>query len=510
MDANSRKVSDDLSEKLNQVYSASDIIQRENEQKNKQAHKQNGAILSRNNNCYNKEANTFLGRKSTMIHKKARVSEYGNIAKLTDEQKEALKILESGQNVFLSGEAGTGKTYVLNQFIANNRNKNIIICAPTGIAAINIGGSTIHRVFNVPIGVKRPGEYTISPSEALIKADVIVIDEISMCRFDLFEYVVTTIRRADQLKQHKISSEAYQKGNEVEIIKPKQIILVGDFYQLPPVLSEEDKKVLQKFWNKDESEIGNGFAFQSKLWKELKLNNIILTKIMRQKGDTDFICNLNKIRIGDPSGIDWLNENSSAFEIADGIFLCPTNKQVKEINDAKSDSIKGKSKIYEAIASGQLSNADKATDDNLQLKIGLQVMTLVNDVKGRYQNGTIGKIISMSDNSVQVMLKSGEVVEIEPYTWEVIGYEVQDDKVEKIVLGTFQQLPLKIAYAITIHKSQGQTYASANINPDCFAIGQLYVALSRVQEVNNIFLQKNICKRSLITSNDVKKFYSML
>jgi len=444
---------------------------------------------------------------SSYFHRKAKTPVYEPIVKLTKEQQKAMELLESGANVFLSGEAGTGKSYVLNEFIRRyEKNKSIIVCAPTGIAAINVGGATIHRVFKAPIGIIRPGEYNSKPDDALIKADIVIIDEISMCRFDLFEYVIRTIRCAEDLRQNELNKDAFINGTEFVMSAPKQIIVVGDFFQLAPVINKVDKPILFNYW--DESRYGSGFAFSSELWWEMEFENNILKEIIRQKGDAEYIENLNKIRTGDLSGISWFNSHVSRRPIEGAINLCGTNREADTINYEESEALEGEYKEYYSQINGQVNESDKVTADILALKIGMQVMTLVNDMDEGYQNGSLGKVVEMYDDVVEIRLDNGKLVKVVPYVWEICGYEIQGDRFEKVVLGDFKQMPIKVAYAITIHKSQGQTYSRVNVSPNCFAEGQLYVALSRAQSIEGMSLQSNIARSSLRTSLAVKDFYN--
>lgn len=208
--------------------------------------------------------------------------------------------------------------------------------------------------------------------------------------------------------------------------------------------------------------------------------------------------------------IGWFNINAKHTPIPNSIYLCGTNRAADAINQRESDALAGKTVVYNSQVKGQVQTSDRVTSDSLALKVGMQVMTLVNNIEEGYLNGSLGKIVDLNNDSVEVKLNTGKVVNVKPYDWEILGYEVQEDKLEKVVLGNFRQIPLKIAYAITIHKSQGQTYSSANISPDCFASGQLYVALSRVQTIEGMSLEHNIQVRALKTSQAVKSFYSSL
>lgn len=484
IDANSRPVRPDIAKALDEKYTGETVHRKQEAQKKQQN-------ARRRYDTYNPRL--FTKGKSTAL-REARVQNVKQ-SKLNHEQEKALELLESGRNIFLSGEAGTGKSYVINEYIRKYRDtKKIIVCAPTGIAAIAVGGATIHRVFGAPLGVCRPGDCNKSPDGALIESDVIIIDEISMCRFDLFEYVIRTIRRAEELSEE----------NDNRTDRRKQIIVVGDFYQLPPVLTKQDREQMSLFWKNIPDE---GFAFQSSLWKEEDFTCVLLHEIVRQKGDEIFVKNLNKIRIGDVEGLSWFNENVDRAPLSDGIYLCGKNADASELNDERIAALPGEGKSFQAVISGSVEKSDKMTEDTLLLKNGMQVMTLINNDSEGYQNGSIGKIISINEGSIDVRLGNGKQVNVSPYEWEITDYEIKDGKLVQVVVGTFKQLPIKPAYAITIHKAQGQTYSCANVIPDCFAVGQLYVALSRVTSASKMSLAHEIRSSSLKVSLSVKRFY---
>lgn len=517
LDCNSCQLSAELVKKLNETYSLDEIEAKEEarnavQRKVQKENRQNRKWYNYPSYSYMYDIDYESGYPIKKVKKKHQniyeVNETPiKMAKaLTEEQKRALEVLESGENVFLTGGAGTGKSFVLNEFIKRVKDKNVIVCAPTGIAAINVSGSTLHRVFHIPTRPVGPKEYCKNPTEALIKADIIIIDEISMCRFDIFEYVAKSIKNAEKIRRFRSDQYATSKRNASKIFKEKQLIVVGDFYQLPPVIVDRDKLILEKYWDVNEYE--NGFAFQAKSWKDFNFKNIVLKEVHRQKGKDKFIKNLNLIREGNSDGIIWFNENAAKIPYDNSIFLCGTNSKANAINFQKSEELEGEAVTYVSKVNGQVQESDKMTLDNLQLKVGMQVMMLVNNNDEGYKNGSIGRVISLKDKSVKVKLNSGKEVEVEPYTWQIYDYSVIEDKLEKIILGTFEQLPLKIAYAITIHKSQGQTYSSANIFPQCFVPGQLYVALSRVQNIDGMCLLQKISNKSLLTSEIVKKFYA--
>ena len=423
---------------------------------------------------------------------RAKEIDYGDPQELTDEQEDAVKKMESGQNVFLTGKAGTGKSYVVREFLRRNRKRNILVCAPTGVAAINIGGATLHRTFGIPIRPLAAGEYNRNISDAVKLADTVIIDEISMCRFDVFEYVMETLSRA-----------------ETDLnARHKQVIVVGDFFQLEPVLTKKDMEVL--YASRNQEDYPDGFAFHSPYWDYAGFEPVMLKNVMRQAGDSEFTKNLNRIRMGDAAAVAWFNGHAAAEEPENAITLCGTNDRADEINQKKAELIPGQEIVYQASVEGEVKKGDKLTTDELSLKVGMQVMTLVNDSGNAYQNGSIGTITGLYEGGIKVLFENGEESLINQFDWEIVSYEVINDKPERIVVGHFRQIPVKIAYAITVHKSQGQTYDKVNISPDFFANGQLYVALSRARSIDGIHLDSPIRPRDLKTSKAVKELYGAM
>lgn len=416
----------------------------------------------------------------------------------TDGQKKAYAYMRCGYNVFLSGEAGTGKSYVLHQFINEKREerKNVLVCAPSGIAAIHVSGVTIHRAFQAPTEplIKLPTKLPPTVEEA----DILVVDEISMCRIDLFDYIAYTVQKANKKRQK------YGK-------LPIQVIVVGDFCQLPPVLSDKDKEILDEYYGDD---IGNAYAFQSKYWKKFQFKNIVLTDIVRQK-DMNFVKALNQARMGDKQCVDFLNRNSANYPMKNGIYIYSTNQKVKELNAKELEVINNPLWEFEAGERGVVTEADRMTERILRLKVGARVMMLTNDSENKWQNGSLGTVLNIKSEQIKVHLDNGKDVSVVPHSWKIERYVVVEQQVgkqivkalEKEEIGTFEQFPLKLAYAITMHKSQGQTYEQVNISPKAWAPGQLYVALSRVKEINKTYLLSEIEERSLITAPEVKTFY---
>lgn len=407
-----------------------------------------------------------------------------NRVALTKKQEEALRLMHGAENVFLSGEAGTGKSYVLKRFLEETK-KNVLVCAPTGIAAINVGGATLHSVFGIPCSPITPAMVSKprSVKDVLRKADTIVIDEISMCRFDVFEFVANSIRAAGS--SHR-----------------KQLIVVGDFFQLPPVLPDEDRKVLEQTWGKDN--VKDGFAFLAPSWKEFDFRAIVLDEVVRQRGDNDFINKLNSIRRGDKSALDWFNGIEGNVQ-QNAIYICARNRDADDINCRAAKKLRTECKTYHASQHGDVK--DKPTMTTLNLKVDMRVMSIVNG--NNYQNGSLGTIKRLNDDSVTVVFDSGEIAEIGMYEWNTYEYCVnKDGELERRITGVFRQLPLKMGYGVSTHRSQGQTYDAVNVVPDCcFAAGQLYVALSRCRSVEKMHLCSKIKSSSLITSEDVLRFY---
>lgn len=416
---------------------------------------------------------------------------------LKKKQKQAIEILKSGQNVFLSGEAGTGKSYVIEQFIKylDKIGKKYAVAAPTGLAAQNLGGVTLHRTFGLPIGpLTQPGNM-----KNIKSAEVLIIDEISMCRVDLFRAIANALF-SFQNKQE------WEGEEEEEVVRVKQLVVVGDFFQLPPVLTEKDAELLQI--NQDQA-----YAFCCPEWERFNFRSIVLDEVIRQT-ERDFIENLNKIRVGDSTGLNFISNNSTPKKLTKAIALCGRNKDAERLNESSLKKLKSKEFIYYANIEGEVKKEDMATLEQLKLKKNARVMCLVNRGEN-IANGMMGKITGLNSESVTVQFDNGEEMEFEPYKWSIKGYVKKKgkdgkEKIEEAEIGSFTQIPLKLAYAITIHKSQGQTYEAVNLDPDCFAVGQLYVGLSRVKTLKKLYLTQSLQKSYLKTSEAVKSFYSGL
>lgn len=458
-----------------------------------------------------KQTNGFSGAKYKSFNSLSDAEDYLNInhaqeqsinenthKQLTRDQQVAYDAMLSGENVFVTGEAGTGKSFVVNRFIdeMKKKQKNILVCAPTGIAAIHIGGATIHRCFQASLEPQINVRIHTAPV-CVQEADIIIIDEISMCRVDLFDYVVRVIAKAEEIS-----------------LKRKQLIVIGDFFQLPPVTTPNDRKVLEKAY----PGYRKGFAFESENWKDFHFQVVALKNVKRQN-DMNFIKALNQVRIGNPSSIEYFNANASHKLIDKGIILCARNDVAKKINEEKLNELPSRAIVYKAIISGDVKASDKPTEDELRLKMNARVIVLINDHEGkRYQNGSLGEIVELNKKGVCVRIdQTQEVISFSYHEWVVENYDVVKEsingidynRVEKQKVGSFQQIPLKLAYAITIHKSQGQTYDKVNLIPYSFDCGQLYVALSRVKSIKGLSLLQRMTKEYLICDEKVKKFYQV-
>lgn len=413
-----------------------------------------------------------------------------DVKSLYPEQAKAFEMCIKPGNVFITGRAGTGKSKIINSYIkyAHSKKLKVVICAPTGIAALNIQGATLHRVFKAPVHTitdEKPSEKAVN---TLIGTDVVIIDEISMCRVDLFEFVCKTIAKANSLRKTLI-----------------KLIVVGDFLQLPPVVTKNDKIELELYYGN----IGRGYAFQSSYWEWCKFNTIILKDVIRQSNKTTCSA-LSYIRCGMPEAIRYFNQCVNVPYINDAIYVCARNKEAEAINLRRLSEIDSPALQYEAKTEGDVRESDKPTSETLTLKKGARVMTIINS--DDYVNGEFGTVLITNNNSpnIIVSMDSGKTVCIEPYTWEVYdyAYDEKEKKINRRTIGTFTQLPIKLGYAITIHKAQGQTFEKMNLSPNCWDAGQLYVALSRIKNITNLHLTEFIQSRYLVTAKEVLDFYT--
>ena len=416
-----------------------------------------------------------------------------NFNGLTSGQQQAFDLAKEGHNIFLTGLGGTGKSFVLNKIIewAMEAGKNTVVCAPTGIAALNVGGSTIHRVLGIRPGVTlKAGTVPWIPKESPLPAcDLMIVDEISMCRLDLFDYLSASLRRAAIMRK--------EVGK-----KPSQLIVVGDFCQLPPVVTKEERPLLEQKYHR---EIGAGYPFAGDEWDSWDFARVELVEAIRQR-DAEFVAALNACRVGDTSGLRWIEEHAAPQEPRDGITLCGRNNEAERENKRRLDALASPSFTYYGEKSGEVEPGDLPTSTMLELKAGARVMVLVNFSEDTCMNGSLGTVSSCEEDSVSVLFDTGKEIKLEPYRWEITKPIFEDGKTKLSTVGTFTQIPLKLAYAITIHKSQGQTFDAVSIHPECWDPGQLYTALSRVSDITGLHLKYRCQDSFLVTSPDVIRF----
>lgn len=424
---------------------------------------------------------------------------------LGKEQQQIYDLIEkSNQNLFLTGKAGTGKSYLLN-YIKENTKKKAVFLAPTGIAAINIGGQTINSFFKIFQHGVYSGEYLCtltnpkdpqSMSKSLIETiqniDLLVIDEISMVRSDMYWTI-------DQLCR-------YARNNKDEAFGGIQLLLVGDLYQLPPVVSD------QAIANYLQFNFGGPYFFNA----PDALHNLSmyeLKDIYRQK-DIKFKQVLNNVREGLnlDNSIDILNTRvMEPPKNTEYITLAGRNYEVDKINSEKLSKIDSKEFTYSAIISGKMNEASYPSSPHLKLKVGAQIMMLTNDPCGRYVNGSIGKVSKLSKNKVEVIINE-EVIDVDQYTWTTVThkYNKETNKMDREASASFTQYPIRLAYAVTIHKSQGQTYDSVYLKmTNAFDYGQTYVALSRCKDFDKLYLASKLQPRDIKISKPVQNFMNL-
>ena len=415
----------------------------------------------------------------------------------SQEFKKAFLLMEkTPKNIFLTGKAGTGKSTLLQFFMVNTK-KDVAILAPTGVAALNVQGETIHSFFRFKPNITLTEAKKIAKRnvgyELYTKLKTIVIDEVSMVRADMLDYIDVFL---------KITRKNKTPFGGV------QMIFIGDLYQLPPVVTSQEREFFKE-------EYASPYFFDAQVLKEKEftMEFVELEKIYRQK-DEEFIALLNAIRNNSitEDHINILNSCvDSTFESEKHIILTTTNSGARSINEYKLNKIKSKPFAFSADIEGNFDEKHYPTELNLTLKKGAQVMFLNNDPSGQWVNGTLGKITRINDEEgVIVELTNGEEVEVTPFTWKVFKY-FYDKKAKSLGqegIGSFNQLPLKLAWAITIHKSQGKTFDNVIIDFErgTFAHGQAYVALSRCRTFGGIVLKKPMKKSHIIMDWKVVRF----
>ncbi len=413
---------------------------------------------------------------------------------LTPEFQNALKLLEnSTEHLYITGKAGTGKSTLLRHFRETTQ-KKIAVVAPTGIAAVNVGGQTIHSLLRFPPKfLEKDDVHTAGNNRLMLeKLDTLVIDEVSMVRADLMDAIDWSLR----INRRKMDIP----------FGGIQMVFMGDLYQLPPVV---DSEMGGLFGQRYESP----FFFSADVFGSIDLHYIELSRIFRQT-DQEFVGLLNRIRDNDCSASDLgaLNQrmvDAQFLPSENTVTLTTTNRGADEINRHRLSQLPEPEFEYEAVMSGKFDESSRPAKTALLLRQGAQVMMLRNDPGKRWVNGSIGRIARLSKTSITVSI-DGTDYAIPKERWEKIQYawDADTEKIEREVIGAFEQYPIKLAWAITIHKSQGQTLTDVVIDmrSGAFAHGQLYVALSRCTSLSGIRLKTRIRPSDVIFDPRVLEF----
>ena len=407
----------------------------------------------------------------------------------------------TGISIFLTGKAGTGKTTFL-RTLKEKSSKRSIIVAPTGVAAINAGGMTIHSFFQLPLSpfvpeanFKNRFDYSKEKRKIIRTLDLLIIDEISMVRSDVLDAIDSVLRR---FREHE---------------KPfggVQLLMIGDLQQLTPVVTPEDEVILQRYYD-------TSYFFGSKALRSISYVTIELTHVYRQQ-DEEFITLLNNIREGQVSETDLkrlnkrFNPNFEPEVGSDYIRLTTHNKMAESYNEVQLHNLPSKACTFIAEADGNFPEYNYPADFKLTLKRGAQVMFIRNDNNGRYYNGRIGHVTHIDNEKILVLCPGDDKeIEVQQETWENTKYSLNEKtkQIEAEVQGTFKQYPLRLAWAITIHKSQGLTFEHAIIDAQSsFAAGQVYVALSRCKTLEGLILASPISSSAIINDSQVTNYIS--
>ena len=409
----------------------------------------------------------------------------------------------TGRSIFLTGKAGTGKTTFLHRVVKQSTKRSVVV-APTGVAAINAGGMTIHSFFQLPLSpfvpdakVKSRFDFSREKRKIIASMDLLIIDEISMVCADLLDAIDSVLRRF---------------RNRYEPFGGVQLLMIGDLGQLTPVVTPEDEQLLRPYYD-------TPYFFGSKALATTDYVTIQLETVYRQQ-DTRFVELLDHIRQGNPTAADlqMLNSRVAPFgkHLADvtPIRLCTHNNAADRINEHELDKLQSAPHTFRATLKGTFPDYAYPTAETMVLKVGTQVMFVKNDATGRqrYYNGRIGRVTAFNGDQVLVRCEGDSAdIEVEPQVWENAKYTLDpvSRELKTDVLGTFTQLPLRLAWAITIHKSQGLTFDHAIIDANMsFAPGQVYVALSRCRTLEGLQLAAPIESRAIINDHRVDNYIS--
>ena len=412
--------------------------------------------------------------------------------RLSAEQQAVFDTIETTRDhVFVTGRAGTGKSTLLNH-LAWNTSKQLVICAPTGVAALNVGGQTVHSLFRLPIGViaDHAIEQNADTRKLLNTIETVVIDEVSMVNADLLDAIDRSLRLARQ-RPHEAFGGA-------------QVVLFGDPYQLAPVPGDADERAY--FTDRYRSM----WFFDAAVWEQADLRIYELGDIHRQHEER-FKFMLNAVRHGMVTSeiAQVLNETGARPAPEDGtITLATRNDTVRAINARSLARLPGRTLTARAEVSGEFGGRAFPADEALELKPGAQVMFLRNDPDQRWVNGSVG-VVTRVTSTVFVRI-DGEEYEVQPAIWERFkySYSAATKELKRDIVAEFQQFPLRLAWAVTIHKSQGATYERAivDLGQRSFAPGQTYVALSRISSLDGLYLTRPLRPSDIIVDQDVRRF----
>jgi len=437
--------------------------------------------------------------------------------RLSIEQQNLFDYIEQSENnIFVTGRAGTGKSTLLS-YLVENTQKNVAVCAPTGVAALNVGGVTIHSLFGFPFGIL--GEHDIArhlnrrTREVLAALDVLVIDEVSMVNADLMDAISKAMGIA--------------RGRRKIPFGGAQVVMFGDPYQLSPVPGNNEERAYMA------ENYQSPWFFDAHVWREDSLERFELGEIFRQS-DEEFKSILNAIRVGqvEQAMLDRLNQAGNRFPPHDDVIrLATINASVDSTNRERMSRLTTKPKTFEAVYTASDESAFGKTlpaDPMLELKVGAQVMFIKNDdgkrtgegTLKRWVNGTIGKVVDLPSSGGVTVEVDGEKLDVGKATWEKVRYEIEEEfdeetgKVKEVLvtipLAEYQQIPLRPAWSVTIHKSQGQTYDEVviDLGRGAFSPGQTYVALSRVRSLEGLYLTRAIKMGDVMVDKDVIRFMS--